>query len=916
MTISSETRKAGPFDGNGVTTSFPFTFKTILKSDLKVIYTNISDVETVLVLDSDYTVLLNVDQNASPGGTVSYSTLITGEKLTILGNVEYTQETDIQNQGGFYPEVIENALDKLTMQVQQVNEKVDRSAKLPVSSTADADALVADLVRLADSATNIDTVAGSIANVNTVAGSIANVNTVAVNIADVTNFADVYQGPKTANPTVRNDSSPLQDGDIYFNTSSDQMRVYGGGIWSPVTSQAITITQNAFTGDGVSTDFVLSDSPVSENNVFVEVGGVIQSTDTYSVSGATLTISPAPSNGVAIEARIIATNNNLNSAAASDVTFNTSGTGAITRSVESKLREFLSVTDFGAVGDGVADDTLAIHAALNAAIDGDKSLYVPNGRYRVTSGYTNSRPISTLTIFGDERRDNAAIILDSASGTRFFYDFTGGTTHYLSVYGISFECAQSVIDTDFFRFTSASYNNVRFRDVIFQGVNRPIVFKSGSYSDTCEFIGVAFNDSGTIYSDSNVGSRGNLLTFIDVSHNGSIPENTAKQVMNLQGFRGIQATNLLLQGALPSAGWTVLYLDNEYSSDWNQENVIQVNGYWSEWTTNAALYIVDQKGGRSLWNNPVFNTQSVASGTQNQICLREKAQMQINNSSFGGNSSTSDTINNMFSFADINCHAVLNRCMMRYVSAKTSENFTFINCSYAADGSVSNEPVASALFGTQQSAVAFRWSGGYLPTDGGTLTVSGGTTGTPSIDATYGRKYVFTPNVNALSAIFYLKTRGVIGLGSQYNIIVLCKLPTFTGGTFTIQPIELASALSGGSSYDTTYSGQIVKLNINRRCATAVSDIGVRFNSSATGVSGALEVYAVAIYVGNDAPRMEFPVRPTNVITHNNAAPAAGEWARGDVVWNTAPSAAGTPGWVCTTAGTPGTWKAMASLAA
>jgi hypothetical protein len=45
------------------------------------------------------------------------------------------------------------------------------------------------------------------------------------------------------------------------------------------------------------------------------------------------------------------------------------------------------------------------------------------------------------------------------------------------------------------------------------------------------------------------------------------------------------------------------------------------------------------------------------------------------------------------------------------------------------------------------------------------------------------------------------------------------------------------------------------------------------------------------------------------------AAPGAGTWAVGDIVWNTAPAAGGAPGWVCTGAGTPGTWKAMANVA-
>lgn len=51
-------------------------------------------------------------------------------------------------------------------------------------------------------------------------------------------------------------------------------------------------------------------------------------------------------------------------------------------------------------------------------------------------------------------------------------------------------------------------------------------------------------------------------------------------------------------------------------------------------------------------------------------------------------------------------------------------------------------------------------------------------------------------------------------------------------------------------------------------------------------------------------------------VVYGTAAPTTGTWAVGDTVWNTAPAAGGTPGWVCTTAGTPGTWKAMANLAA
>jgi len=70
------------------------------------------------------------------------------------------------------------------------------------------------------------------------------------------------------------------------------------------------------------------------------------------------------------------------------VTFLQTGTGATARTVDSKLKDIISVKDFGAVGDGVTNDTAAFTAAITAA--GTKNVYVLGGSYAITGTITGS----------------------------------------------------------------------------------------------------------------------------------------------------------------------------------------------------------------------------------------------------------------------------------------------------------------------------------------------------------------------------------------------------------------------------------------------------------------------------------------------------------------------------------------------
>lgn len=131
MTISSTTRKAGPFSGNGVTTVFPFSFKVFDKTDVKVLRAPADGDATTLTLDSDYSVTLNSNQDSNPGGMVTYplagTPLPAGYVVVILGALDALQPTDITNSGGFYPQTIEDMVDRTVILIQQVAEVASRA---------------------------------------------------------------------------------------------------------------------------------------------------------------------------------------------------------------------------------------------------------------------------------------------------------------------------------------------------------------------------------------------------------------------------------------------------------------------------------------------------------------------------------------------------------------------------------------------------------------------------------------------------------------------------------------------------------------------------------------------------------------------------------------------------------------------
>ncbi|ENW9128742.1 TPA: tail fiber domain-containing protein [Escherichia coli] len=116
MTVSTEVDH-NEYTGNGVTTSFPYTFRIFKKSDLVVQVSDLNGNVTELVLDTGYKV--TGAGTYSGGEVVLPSPLAAGWRITIERVLDVVQETDLRNQGKFFPEVHEDAFDYLTMLIQR-----------------------------------------------------------------------------------------------------------------------------------------------------------------------------------------------------------------------------------------------------------------------------------------------------------------------------------------------------------------------------------------------------------------------------------------------------------------------------------------------------------------------------------------------------------------------------------------------------------------------------------------------------------------------------------------------------------------------------------------------------------------------------------------------------------------------------
>jgi len=217
--------------------------------------------------------------------------------------------------------------------------------------------------------------------------------------------------------------------------------------------------------------------------------------------------------------------------------FQRADTNAVARSIQQKLEDIVSVKDFGAIGDGTADDTAEIQAAIDAMFAaGGGIVQVPFGRYKISS---------TITL-----RSAVSLIGTSKHGAQFqigvagLTAFSGSGVVNVKVAGIDFYCTAANVTA--LSFTSS--NRVTVSDAVFYGCRHNIVYDLGGFLslEDCVSANAGSLKSGAITlkssDDAQYGAVFSSIVNYRIENNGAGVHSPA---MYFRRAVGIKITNLM-----------------------------------------------------------------------------------------------------------------------------------------------------------------------------------------------------------------------------------------------------------------------------------------------------------------------------------------------------------------------------------
>lgn len=588
------------------------------------------------------------------------------------------------------------------------------------------------------------------------------------------------------------------------------------------------------------------------------------------------------------------------------------GTGAVQTTVQAKLRESVSVKDFGAVGDGVTDDTAAIQTALNTG----KSVYFPQGSYLITSGLTITANYQTL--YGDGplskiicntgSTDNGVNMITALGKTgcvveRLFLQNSGygktipasGVFTGMGVGILFINChACKAVDNYVYKCGSAG-----------QGVTG-IYFSSSTEclaegNHVFECLNGINSDSWYYTVDSTTRSRNNCIV-------GNV-------IYNCQGSPIVVDINESLANEVGDTVTGNVCYQNKYgigisgSKITVSSNVINMNNYSFGGVGFDAIFATGKL--ITISNNVILNAYKAGIMFQANVAGYPVGGLDMRDSIISNNVIAWDS---GIAAGGTDSHGIR---IVNNSSANSVEGIVISGnkvvlarrCGIFLDGASAtvNDVAITGNQVENAGEEGIYATGVYTHT----LTISNNSVKTSALD---GIRVVNAPRALISNNRVFNNGHHGISMSSSIRSIVSGNIVADNGTSAanTYDAIYCTAVCSASSIYgnqvgNVTTSNSRYGVNIDDSTASAYSIFGNQYSLLATGNFSTTVTSTYTRSLEGEVGQREIWA---------SAAPVSGTWNRGDRVWSTAPSASGFIGWVCVTAGTPGTWKTFGQISA
>ena len=232
--------------------------------------------------------------------------------------------------------------------------------------------------------------------ITNVSNAIANVNQVASNLSAVNDFANIYLGASSSAPTQDPDGSALDDGDLYFDSTSNQLKVFatGSGWQNAGSSVNGTSKRYKFTISGTPTTLSGNDDnseSLTYDAGFIDVykNGVkmVNGADVTVTSGSSIVFASALANGDIVEAIAFGTFNVSNVSA-----------GNITSGILSTARGGTGLGSLGSAG-----QALVVNNAGNGLVYSNASSAEVYGFKKTFTASTLNRTVTVVSVSGSNK---------------------------------------------------------------------------------------------------------------------------------------------------------------------------------------------------------------------------------------------------------------------------------------------------------------------------------------------------------------------------------------------------------------------------------------------------------------------------------------------------------------------------------